>query len=257
MGAFSPIHWLIIFALLAALAGGVWLLVRPRKAISAGDAPYPFQNPARLTRVLQFLLAALIVVCLVASLSEVMQYQLAQAPFTHAQAIANDMRQRIVEIVRLLVYFTTAVVFGRWIYRANANARALGADHMTFTPGWSVGWYFVPVASLWKPYQAMREIWLASKNPGHSQAQSGDRIVGWWWVGWITSNILGNISFRISMAAKDVQTLSTGSVVGSIHELFDVFAIALALVLVTRLSRMQRELYAAQSVAKSSQENAS
>lgn len=86
----------------------------------------------------------------------------------------------------------------------------------------------------------MREIWCASKIPGHPQR---DRIVGWWWAGWIVSNILGNVSFQIAMAAiaaKDVETLSTASVASVVYEVSDVFAITLALFLITRLSRMQK-----------------
>ena len=41
------------------------------------------------------------------------------------------------------------------------------ADHESFTPGWSVGWFFVPIMNPWKPFQAMREIWQASAEPGN------------------------------------------------------------------------------------------
>ena len=60
---------------------------------------------------------------------------------------------------------STGILVLTWIHRANHNARQLGADDMRFTPGWAVGWYFVPIAWFWKPYQAMKEIWLASANP--------------------------------------------------------------------------------------------
>lgn len=184
--------------------------------------------------------------CVISSLSEIAQYQLLESAFTNAEATANDTRQSVIGFIHVLTYFITAVVFGRWIYRMNANARALGANYMTFTPGWAVGWYFVPVACLWKPYQAMREIWRASKVPKHSQ---NDRIVGWWWACWIVSNILGNIDFRITMAAKDVDTLSMASVAGFVDNVFDIFAITLALILVSRLSRMQKARHTVQLTA--------
>src|SRR5262245_61248809 len=79
-----------------------------------------------------------------------------------AAATANDIRQGLIGLVQFIVVVTSAVLFLRWIHRANWNARALGAQGMEFSPGWSIGWYFVPFANLWKPYQAMREIWRAS-----------------------------------------------------------------------------------------------
>ena len=54
------------------------------------------------------------------------------------------------------------LLFCVWIRRANVNADALVASGMEFTPGWAVGWFFVPFANLYKPYQAMAEIYRAS-----------------------------------------------------------------------------------------------
>lgn len=94
-----------------------------------------------------------------------------------------------------LAALTTAVVVSRWIYRANSNARALGAREMAFTPGGAVGWYFVPIANLWKPYQAMREIWKASAGPLGWQRRPVSALLPCWWLlalvgpltaGWVT-----------------------------------------------------------------------
>ena len=65
-------------------------------------------------------------------------------------------------ILYLPVYLSCAVLFCMWVYRANKNARALGAQRMEFTPGWCAGWFFVPIANLFKPFQAVREIYQAS-----------------------------------------------------------------------------------------------
>ncbi|MDE0032024.1 MAG: DUF4328 domain-containing protein [Deltaproteobacteria bacterium] len=94
-----------------------------------------------------------------------------------------------------LAALTTAVAVSRWIHRANSNARALGARGMAFTPGGAVGWYFVPIANLWKPYQAMREIWKASAGPLGWQRRSVSALLPCWWLlaivgpstaGWVT-----------------------------------------------------------------------
>lgn len=94
-----------------------------------------------------------------------------------------------------LAALATAVVVSRWIYRANSNARALGARGMAFTPGGAVGWYFVPIANLWKPYQAMREIWKASAGPLGWQRRPVSALLPCWWLlaivgpstaGWVT-----------------------------------------------------------------------
>ncbi len=203
------------------------------------NKPSGFRDPTALTGALQFLLVALLLVSLAAMLSHMAQRELLQSGYSYAVAAANDARERIVSIVYLVTLAITIIVFGRWIYSANANARALGASGMEFSPGWSVGWYFIPVAAFWKPFQAMREIWKASKNPAHWGTESTDPILGWWWFGWITSNILGQIYFRLLMDARDRSSLAIATVFGIITEFFDLFAISLALILVTQLTRMQ------------------
>jgi hypothetical protein len=205
----------------------------------ASEVPSGFRNPTSLTRALQFLLVARLVLDVLGLLSCRAQYQLLQSTFTEAEAAANDFRHGTIGGIQFLAGIVTAVVFCCWIYRVNGNARALGASGMEFTPGWSVGWYFVPFANLWKPFQAMREIWKASKNPTQWQSEPTDQILRWWWFGWITNNILGQVDLRVTLAARDVSSLSAASVIGAIDDGFGVFAIAFALVLITRVSRMQ------------------
>lgn len=79
----------------------------------------------------------------------------------------------------------SAILVLVWIHRANYNARALGATGLKMTPGWAVGWYFVPIAWFWKPYQAMKEIWQASASPKHWWRQRGSMLLGWWWGLWL------------------------------------------------------------------------
>ena len=83
------------------------------------------------------------------------------------------------------IWLITAVLVLTWIHRANHNAQQLGAADMRFTPGWAVGWYFVPIAWFWKPYQVMSEIWRASRNPSYWREQPVSLLLPWWWVLWI------------------------------------------------------------------------
>lgn len=68
-------------------------------------------------------------------------------------------------LMYLAALLVSSVIFFVWIYRSNLLARALGAAAMEHTPSWSVGWFFVPVANLFKPYYVMKEIYLATSSP--------------------------------------------------------------------------------------------
>jgi hypothetical protein len=103
-----------------------------------------------------------------------------------------DVAEVLMAIAHVLIFILTAIAFLGWIYRANTNARALGARGMQFTPGWSIGWYFIPILSFWKPYQAMKEIWQASKSPDSWSSQDPVApLVSNWWTLWLAANFLG------------------------------------------------------------------
>src|SRR5712671_1363774 len=123
------------------------------------------------------------------------------------QAEASDLRQAIVAAFQFLSAVTSGVLVLRWIHRANFNAHQLGALDMRFTPGWSIGWYFIPFANLWKPYQAMKEIWQASDEPKNWPDREVPGLIPSWWFFWIITNLLGNATFRLSLHADQVDQM--------------------------------------------------
>lgn len=102
-----------------------------------------------------------------------------------------------VGIGQLIVFIACAFVTLRWLYLANANARALGVTDLMGSPGLAVGWFFVPLANLFMPYMTVRDMWKASANPRDWQGASASGAIILWWVLWLASNIAGTISFRL------------------------------------------------------------
>src|SRR3546814_14063468 len=49
----------------------------------------------------------------------------------------------------------------------------------------SVGWFFVPIANLWMPFQAMRQLSKASAKPGDWEAADTSALLAWWWLFWL------------------------------------------------------------------------
>jgi heme/copper-type cytochrome/quinol oxidase subunit 2 len=83
----------------------------------------------------------------------------------HAAAQTSDRNMMIIGILQLIVAIASIIVWFMWVFRSNKLARALGATAMKYSPGWSVGWFFVPIMNLFKPYFAMKEIFLATMDP--------------------------------------------------------------------------------------------
>ncbi len=124
-----------------------------------------------------------------------------------------EIVQLIVAMLSTLVTVSLYFMIGRWIFRAAWNLRHLGAKRLEYTPGWSVGWYFVPFANLVMPFRAMREIWLASHEPARWREASVGTLTLWWTL-WLAGNILGNISFRMAMGAETLEEMIRAEWIG-------------------------------------------
>lgn len=182
------------------------------------------------------MLYAQIIVAVISLVSGNLEYQLLSdyqngVYTSQEQAIADgeasDKRQNLIANIYLVVFVISGFLILRWIHRANYNARQLGAENMQFSPGWSIGHYFIPILAFWKPYQAMKEIWKASKAPSDWKSQQASNILLLWWALWLVSNFLGQVIFRLSKKAEGLQELINLNI---IYQVSDVIDIALALV---------------------------
>jgi hypothetical protein len=68
-----------------------------------------------------------------------------------------------------------------WLYRAQANLRVVGLEGLNYSPGWSVGCFFVPIVNLVVPFRAMRELYNRSfGEEAHFAAGSVPDVSSWW-----------------------------------------------------------------------------
>jgi hypothetical protein len=84
-----------------------------------------------------------------------------------------------------------------WMNRIYRKLPGLGARELRGSAGGAVGWWFVPLANLYVPFQYLREIWRAL-TPGllpndliSREKVSSGRIVGALWILAILSTALG------------------------------------------------------------------
>lgn len=89
--------------------------------------------------------------------------------------------QMVLDVGYGVLLILNIVLFFIWLHRAASNTEALGAKGLESSPGWTVGWFFVPVANLVMPYRAMREVWQASRSPAQwSTVRAGPCLLLWW-----------------------------------------------------------------------------
>lgn len=141
-------------------------------------------------------------------------------------------------IVQFILFLVGAVVTLRWIYLAHVNARALGASDMVVSPGWAVGWFFVPLMNLFMPFVAMRELWKASARPADWQMEPVPAGLVLWWVLWVASGVTGMISFSLAM---NVETMAGADIFTFVSDLVYIGAALLLAWIVGRIQAMQSQ----------------
>lgn len=115
-------------------------------------------------------------------------------------------------LVVIAAELLTAIFVAVWLYRAMTVAHLVDPG-LKISPAGAIGWYFVPIASLWKPYEAMVEIVETSgaRRPGR-WALVRD-LIGWWWAAWIGRTILGGIQRFIPANPENALGVGTGQTV--------------------------------------------
>ena len=213
-----------------------------KKTLSGQDYLYT-KDLAFLTKFLKTMLWISLCVSIICLLSDFMQRNLLSSGlFSQVQAESNDARQQIMCFLNLGAYVITGIAFLKWIHRANLNCHGFGAQGMKFSPGWSIGYYFIPILCLYRPYQAMKEIWRVSENPYNWQHVMASPLLGLWWALWLIAGFLGQSSFRMVMNANTISSLQASTTASIVSGIIDIPLCIVAVLLVSGVYARQEKL---------------
>lgn len=184
------------------------------------------------------------------AISSAMQAEMLGRPsFTQAEAEMNDARQSVISWFQFALYVITIVVFGRWIYRAHREVRALGAEGLSYTPGWAVGWFFIPIFNLLKPYYAMKELWSASHRPFHWVDQPVSGLLAIWWSLWLLANFVSRMGAKLLARTEDIAVMRGASWLLAAGDGLNLGLHLAAIILVSRIAQAQAAHWDARNAA--------
>jgi hypothetical protein len=193
-------------------------------------SPRPaFRDSTLLARVVRWLLWAN---ALGALLEILVRWRRGFDPFLMTEAEAAMV------LAQLALFVGTAIAFLVWLYRAEINARALGAEDMMVSPPWAVGWFFVPLVQLVMPFMAVRELWKASATPRDWQLGPASPVIALWWACWIGTIITGNIAFALSRM-DDYDAFLAADFMGMVSAAFTIPSAILLAAVIGRIQAMQ------------------
>lgn len=209
---------------------------------------YPFVSGHSRAQWVTILLLIVILIDVLAVISDFSEIQLlsrvqAGLPISEAEAVANDSRQTMMGFIYFIAYIVTAIIFCFWIHRSHRNLPSLGVRDLKYSPAWAVGGFFVPILSLYRPYQVTKEIWKASDpNAGLDwQGASVSPLIGWWWGIFIISNYIDRLAVKISLSAETISSIMSSSVMTLVTDIVDIPAAILAIMLVQAITQRQEK----------------
>lgn len=178
----------------------------------AVGAPETYKSTEKLTRSLLLGLAITSLFGVIQVGSDWLQIELLThvadgGTITEAEANSNDTRVGLVAIAFALSLLTSGILWCVWQNRTHKNAQALGgAEYTEFGPN-AWGWFFCPVLNLWKPLQAMRELWRIADH--ESTQMNEPKLFNLWWGAWIIASIAMRAGGKLSEDTQDLDLLIT------------------------------------------------
>lgn len=90
-------------------------------------------------------------------------------------------------MLELLFRLAAAIFFLMWLFRIFKNLAPTRIRNSENPPGWAIGYWFIPIVNLFKPYSVMQQAWRdtdpdSDPNMGFvsSKEAFNPLILAWW-----------------------------------------------------------------------------
>jgi len=143
----------------------------------------------------------------------------------------------LVALLALVLLVVNFILLMLWVYRTNKNTHNLPVPDLEYEPGWAVGWWFVPFANLWKPFDMMCELYNANRNPPDWHNLPRPALLWTWWAVSMAI-ILPSIAIRFVEKSGSAATSPYLALYG-----LGLVRIILLLVIVLRINAFQKKAY--------------
>jgi hypothetical protein len=194
----------------------------------------PLQGPAVA---LTWLLSASIVAATVAAILTFSHLSKVEDAFDNPNfstvKSANDAADAVngagvvVDLLSIAI-FVVLIVF---LYRASKNTELWNHESRTWTPGWAIAGWFIPLANFVIPFLVTRDVWRRTPN------DNGTGILYLWWLLFV----IGTIAFRIDITTNTLSEHRTEDWLHIVGALAYGGAAIPLIVIVRRLATRQRD----------------
>jgi hypothetical protein len=150
-----------------------------------------------------------------------------------------------------LTQLAIVVLFIIWQFRAAKNNEALDRSGARFTPGWSIGAWFIPLANLVIPVLIFQDLWRGAtpttpRGDPRWRSATGSVLIGFWWAAWLLSLLRFGASNSGLHESNSLDDIETSNIIALVGVVATAVAAVLAAFVVWTLSRRQLDTLRAQ-----------
>ncbi len=143
----------------------------------------------------------------------------------------------------LVATLCLVIFFLRWFHQCYKNLSSLEVGELDHTPGWAVGWFFVPFANLVKPYSVAHEMWHSSEIKGDDEDKDSNWVVISWWLFFLLSSFVDRYVLRKTNKAESLEDYLDIVPIDIASSLISIIGAILAINFVKRLSQRQAKRF--------------
>jgi hypothetical protein len=242
LGSFSIWHLLIVAIPVAALVFLVILVIKSGKKASYTEKP--LSRVAGWLKIFMGLTAMFMLAAIALYLREL---NLLLGGSLAEDAQLDAINQNISQLQLITPFMAICVIVASllgfwWIYRASANLWARKIPDMSFSPGGAIGFYFVPILSLFLPYLAMKEICRKSADIALPSPQPAAWVLGLWWFLFVASWIAKLATNMLARQAETIDQLLPLNIASLVELILGLALIACFYVIIARVTQAQGRL---------------
>lgn len=165
------------------------------------------------------------------------------------ERLAHSWIGEVVGAAQLTCLLVTGGTFLAWLHRVRVNVRAFGVRRLTYGREWTVLGFFVPALNALRPYQVVREIWMASDpstgDPLGWKSVSAPPLLALWWGLFVAYFALEALSAFTLGVAVSLARIQMGHAIGLAADVCAAVSASFAYFVVVRISEAQEAKRAA------------
>jgi hypothetical protein len=127
-----------------------------------------------------------------------------------ADAAYYDTMTLVLSGLNFLLLTATGIVTMTWLYQAYGSREA-DPSLLPHARWWTIGGWLIPFISLVRPFQIMRDLYLATTSPPSAEEGMSPVVVpssfGWWWACYLLGNALTTVASRLTGGEGDAGSL--------------------------------------------------